>query len=80
MYGDFSFYKDTYNGVLTETEYNRYSVRATAEINRITSQRAKTATGDVLEAVKLAECAVIEELKNRLKRVWMLLWKAEQFL
>lgn len=62
MYGDFPFYKDTYNGVLTETEYNRYSVRATAEINRITSQRAKTATGDVLEAVKLAECAVIEEL------------------
>lgn len=62
MYSDFSFYRDTYKGVLTETEFTRYSVRATAEINRITSQRAKTATGETLEAVKMAECAVIDEL------------------
>lgn len=62
MYGDFSFYKDTYNGALTEAEYTRYSARATAEIDRMTSQRAKTATGELLELVKFAECAVIDEL------------------
>lgn len=62
MYADFAFYKDTYNGALTEAEYDRFSVRASAEINRITSQKAKTATGELLELVKLAECAVIDEL------------------
>ena len=62
MYSDFSFYKDTYNGVLTEAEYTRYGVRATAEIDCITSQRSKTATGDDLELLKFAECAVIDEL------------------
>lgn len=62
MYANFAFYKDTYNGALTEAEYSRFSVRATAEINRITSNKAKTATGEDIEAVKMAECAVIDEL------------------
>lgn len=62
MYGDYSIYRDTYNGTLTEAEYNRFSVRAEAEINRITSNKAKTATGEDLEAVKMAKCAVIDEL------------------
>lgn len=62
MYGDFAFYKGTYNGALTEAEYHSFSVRATAEINRITSQKAKTAEGELLELVKMAECAVIDEL------------------
>jgi hypothetical protein len=62
MYSDFSFYKDTYNGALTETEYTRFSVRAMAEIDRITSNKAKTATSEDIELVKLAECAVIDEL------------------
>ena len=62
MYADYAFYIGIYNGALTETEFNPLAVRATAEINRITSQRAKTATGEVLELVKYAECAVIDEL------------------
>lgn len=62
MYSDFAFYTGTYNGALTEAEYSRFSARASAEINRITSRRAKTATGEALELVKLAECAVIDEL------------------
>ena len=62
MYVDYAFYTDTYNGLLTEAEFLRFGVRATAEINRITSQKAKNATGEVLELVKLAECAVIDEL------------------
>ena len=62
MYADYAFYTGTYNGALTEAEYDRFGVRATAEINRITSQRAKTATGEDMELVKFAECAVIDEL------------------
>ena len=62
MYADFAYYRDTYSGILTEAEYRRFSVRAAAEINRITSNKAKTATGEDLEAVKMAECAVIDEL------------------
>lgn len=66
MYADYTFYKDTYNGILTEAEFARYSVRATAEINRITSNKANNATGETLEAVKMAVCAVIDELSNQL--------------
>lgn len=62
MYCDYAFYKDTYNGTLTETEFLRFATRAAAEIDRMTSNKAKTATGDVLENVKLAECAVVDEL------------------
>lgn len=62
MYSDYAFYTNIYNGALTEAEYNRFSVRAMAEINRMTSNRAKTATEEDAENVKLAECAVIDEL------------------
>lgn len=62
MYSTFSFYAETYKGALTEAEYNRYSARATAEINRMTSRRAKNAKDEDLELVKYAECAVIDEL------------------
>lgn len=62
MYADFTFYQETYNGALTETEYNRFSVRANAEIDRMTFNKAKTATGEDIERVKMAECAVIDEL------------------
>lgn len=62
MYADYAFYIGTYSGTLTETEYKRLINRANAEINRITSQKAKTATGEILELVKMAECAVVDEL------------------
>ena len=62
MYADYAFYTGTYNGALTETEFLRFGIRATAEINRITSRRAKDAKDEVLELVKFAECAVIDEL------------------
>lgn len=65
MYADFAFYQSTYKGTLTQTEFDRHLVRAGAEINRITSQRAKAAEGETLELVKLAECAVIDELSRQ---------------
>ena len=62
MYSNYTFYKDTYRGTLTEAEYERFSVRANAEIDRMTFNKAKTATGEDIERVKFAECAVIDEL------------------
>lgn len=62
MYADYAYYSGTFNGILTEIEYNRLVVRASAEIDRITSGRARTAKGETLEAVKMAECAVVDEL------------------
>ena len=62
MYADFSFYTEAYYGKLSAEEFTRLSVKATAEINRITINRAATATGADLEAVKLAQCAVVDEL------------------
>ena len=65
MYADFAFYSGTYKGIVSEPEYDRLAVRAAAEINRMTFNRAKTATGDDLIAVQFAECAVVDELSNQ---------------
>lgn len=62
MYADFTFYKNTYHGAAIETEYTRLVVRASAYIDRMTNGKAKAAVGDDLTAVKLAECAVVDEL------------------
>lgn len=62
MYADFTYYQEVYGGKVGEAEYPRFSKLAAAHIDRITSNRAKTATGEDLEAVKKAECAIIDEL------------------
>ncbi len=62
MYADFSFYVGEYFGLLKEEEFDRLSVRAKAEIDRLTFGRAATATEGALHAVKLAQCAVVDEL------------------
>jgi hypothetical protein len=64
MYSTYEFYTDTYKGTLDSEAYNRLAVRAFAEINRITFNRAGSAMGAELEAVKMAECAVIDELDH----------------
>lgn len=62
MYADFSFYQTEYHGTLTEADYTRLVVRASAYVDRMTYGRAKTAEGDNLSAVKMAECAIVDEL------------------
>lgn len=62
MRADFAFYSEQYKGTATEAEFDRLSVRVSAEIDRITSNRAKDATGLDLVAVKLAECSVMDEI------------------
>lgn len=65
MYAEYAFYKNDYGGTLTVEVFSRLSKLATAHIDNITNQRAKTATGTDLEAVKMAMCAVVEELDRQ---------------
>lgn len=62
MYADYTFYLAEFNGTASGAEYNRLAVRAAAYVDRMTYGKAKTATGDDLAAVKLAECAIVDEL------------------
>ena len=61
-YSDYTFFQNEYRGTVAESVYTRLLPRATAEIDRMTFNRARSATGETLLAVKLAECAVLEEL------------------
>lgn len=65
MYADYTFYMSDYNGTLTEAAFSCLSKLATAHIDKITHQRAKTATDADLEAVKMAFCAVVDELDKQ---------------
>jgi hypothetical protein len=65
MYADYTYYYNDYGGTLTEAAFSRLSVLANAHINKITHNRAKTATGAELEAVKMAMCAVVDELDKQ---------------
>ena len=65
MYADYRFYKDTYHGAGSETEYTRLAVRAAAYVDRITFGRAQTAKESDLDAVKMAECAIVDELVSQ---------------
>jgi hypothetical protein len=62
MYADYPFYQSKYHGTVSEAEYTRLAVRAAAYVDRMTFGRAKTATKDDMEAVKMAECAIVDEL------------------
>ena len=68
MYADYRFYKDTYHGAGSETEYTRLAVRAAAYVDRITFGRAQTAKESDLDAVKMAECAIVDELVQTLQK------------
>lgn len=66
MYADYTYYVNDFHGTaVSEADFARLSVLAAAHINNITHNGAKTATGDNLEAVKLAFCAVIDELDKQ---------------
>lgn len=62
MYADYTFYLNDYRGQAVREDFDRLAVLASAHINRITFGRALNAKGADLEAVKLAMCAVVDEL------------------
>ena len=65
MYADYTFYTTVYMGTAPEDEYDRLHPRAAAEIDRMTMGRAAGAPGTMQEAVKMAECAVLDELVSQ---------------
>jgi len=67
VYADFTYYQNTYLGtVIVETAFPQLALRASAVIDRITFNRAKDETIVAnINSIKMAMCAVAEELKNQ---------------
>ena len=62
-YVDFGYYAGTYLGeAITEDNFPRLALRASAIIDRITFNRAATDTANT-DAIKMACCAVAEEIQ-----------------
>lgn len=60
---DYNFYSLVYGGTMPEDDFNRLRTRARIEIENLTFRRVNNVTDEsVIERVKLAECAVIDEL------------------
>lgn len=62
---DYGFYTAVYGGQLAEAEFNRLRARARLEIENLTFGRAYSVTDeDTITRVKMAECAVVDELSR----------------
>lgn len=60
-YADYEYYTEEYGGInISEEDFKKLSNLASAYIDSATRRRARKATGDVLESVKMAMCAVAE--------------------
>lgn len=60
-YTDYDFYKSE-NGSLSEKEYNKFAIEAAQEIRFRTSNRAETATGEMLENIRFCEVKLVDAL------------------
>lgn len=61
MYADYAFYTTQYGGkAVLEDDWPGLSNRATAYIDMVTGGAAKNTTGDALNAVRMASCALAE--------------------
>lgn len=60
-YADYEYYAEEYGGTnINEEDFKFLSNRASVYIDAMTMRRARKATGDVLESVKMATCAIAE--------------------
>lgn len=66
-YADYLFYTTTFFGTaIAETDFPRLALRASTFIDRVTFARATDETDeDNINKIKLAMCAVAEELRNQ---------------
>lgn len=65
VYADYDYYVDNYMGKsISEEDFPSLSVKASAYVDWVTMQRAKTATGDASEAIKSAVCALCEIIQD----------------
>lgn len=64
-YTDYAYYTDNYMGsAVGPMDFPRLAERASAYINAATMNRAATAAGARLEAVKMAVCALAEVIQD----------------
>lgn len=64
-YVDYPYYTTTYLGVvISEDDFDRIALRASADIDQMTYRRAEDETDvDVIDKIKMATCAVAEEIQ-----------------
>lgn len=65
-YCDFKFYKEEYEGTLSERSFNRLSLDASAYIKRHTYKRINEQ--NVPETVKLCTCSLVDKINKLEKR------------
>lgn len=69
-YADFTYYEDTFLGTtIAESDFLRFALRASAQIDRVTFDRAAaiiTANddADTVTAIKMATCEIAETLQE----------------
>ena len=65
-YVTYSYYTDTYLGSdIAEDDFDALALRASAQLDRITYNRAASVTdADDLDAMKMATCAIAEEIQT----------------
>lgn len=64
-YADYGFYTDFYKGTLTEDEFHQMESRADAYLDYLTGNRLKQNPEAITKEVKMAVCAVLEELNRQ---------------
>lgn len=67
-YADYAYYASVYMGTaVAEEEFQALSNKASAYVDYVTMNRAKTATGDAWDAVKNAVCVLCEIMQDESK-------------
>lgn len=65
MYTEYEFYTEQYGGSLPEQEFQRMEVRAGYYLDTLTGNRLRGHPERVTDAVKMAVCALVEELHQQ---------------
>lgn len=63
-YADYAFYTETYGGLMSDTDFTNYSLRATNEINALTRNKAKTAPVSMTENLSFCCCYFADAIKT----------------
>ncbi len=60
---DYSFYTGTYKGTMPEADFNRFAIKASAYLDRVTYNRLADVTDvGILDLAKLACCSAIDAM------------------
>lgn len=71
-YSTWDFYKNTYDGQLTQEQHNRNAIKAMAQIDLLTMQRAADARDSMAERLALCECELVDAMQSFANRYELL--------